>query len=338
MKSFPTMIAALLLVGLAACNKTNQNPEGAAAKAGEAAAAAGEAASAAGEAAAAKAGEAATKAGEAAGAAGEAAALAGSAAASKAAEVAAIAEAKAAEAGAVAADEVGAAAAAAGEAAGTAAGVAAEAAAGVANAAAGAATAAAAAVDSAALLAPSKATAGAPATFKVRFTTTKGAFDILVHRDWAPKGADRFFNLVKIGYFTDIAFFRAIEGFMVQFGVHGDPKVATAWRTSEFGDDPVKESNKRGRLTFATRGKDTRTTQMFINFKDNAMLDGMGFTPIGEVDETGMKVVDSLYTGYGEGAPRGQGPDQMLVQMQGNAYLKADFPKLDYLVKAEIVD
>lgn len=316
-----TLAAATLLYG---CGKSKENPEAAAKAAEPVVGGALEAA--------AKAGEVAAQAGEAAAKAGEAAANAGAAAAEKAGEAAAAAGEAAAVAGAAAAEKAGEAAALAGAAAG-AAGVAAGAAAG----AVGEAVAAAPADLKAALSDPTKATATAPNTFKVKFTTTKGAFVVTVQRDWAPRGADRFYNLVQSGFMTDIAFFRAVAGFMVQFGVHGDPKIAAAWRSSEFGDDPVKESNKRGRITFATRGPNTRTTQMFINFGDNTQLDGMGFAPFGEVDAEGMKIVDSLYTGYGEGAPRGGGPDQMRVQMQGNVYLKADFPQLDYLQKAELI-
>lgn len=187
-----------------------------------------------------------------------------------------------------------------------------------------------------ALTDPSKAAETAPNTYKVKFETTKGDFVVQVSREWAPNGADRLHNLVNVGYFEDIAFFRAIDGFMVQFGISGYPEVAAAWRTAQIQDDPVTQSNKRGRLTFATAGPNTRTTQLFINYKDNSMLDGQGFSPIGEVVE-GMDVVDSLYKGYGEGAPRGRGPNQGMVQMKGNAYLKADFPELDYINKASVV-
>jgi peptidyl-prolyl cis-trans isomerase A (cyclophilin A) len=177
-----------------------------------------------------------------------------------------------------------------------------------------------------------------PAVFKAKFATTKGDFVIEVHRDWAPNGADRFYELVKSGFFQDIAFFRAIEGFMVQFGIHGDPAVSAKWRNANIPDDrPSGRSNSRGALTFATAGPGTRTTQLFINFGDNgASLDGQGFTPIGQVVE-GMSVVDSVYKGYGEGAPSGMGPDQGRVQAQGNAYLKRDFPKLDYIKSAQLV-
>src|SRR5262249_55976969 len=150
--------------------------------------------------------------------------------------------------------------------------------------------------------------------YKVKMTTTKGAFTIEVHRDWAPNGADRFYNLVKLGYFNDVAFFRVIKGFMVQFGIHGDPAVAKQWRDARIDDDPSgKQSNKRGMVTFATAGPNTRTTQLFINYADNGNLDSMGFAPIGKVTD-GMKVVDDLEGMYGEGAPQGRGPAQGRVQ------------------------
>jgi peptidyl-prolyl cis-trans isomerase A (cyclophilin A) len=176
----------------------------------------------------------------------------------------------------------------------------------------------------------------APATYKVKFDTSKGVFVVEVHRDWAPNGADRFYNLVKNGFYNDTRFFRVISGFMVQFGINGDPKLSRVWRNANIKDDPVKASNKRGMITFATAGPDTRTTQAFINFGDNAGLDDQGFAPFGQVI-SGMEVVDSLFAGYGEGAPRGDGPDQGLIQSQGNAYLKKDFPKLDYIKTATIV-
>src|SRR5215467_4494490 len=149
----------------------------------------------------------------------------------------------------------------------------------------------------------------APATYKARFDTTKGVFVIEVTRAWAPKGADRFYNLVKNGFYDNVRFFRVISGFMVQFGINGDPGIMAKWRTAQIGDDPVTQSNKRGMITFATAGPNTRTSQVFINFGDNTNLDGMGFAPFGRV-VSGMNVVDSLYAEYGEGAPRGRGPDQ----------------------------
>lgn len=190
---------------------------------------------------------------------------------------------------------------------------------------------------SAALMDPSKATEEAPAKFKAKFATTAGDFTIEVTREWAPTGADRFYNLVKIGYFEDIAIFRAIDGFMGQFGIHGDPKVSAVWRRAKIKDDAQgKASNAPGTITFATAGPNTRTTQLFINFGDNKFLDNQGFTPFGKVVE-GMDSVNKIYKGYGEGAPRGKGPRQDLIQSQGNAYLKKDFPKLDYIKSVTLV-
>jgi peptidyl-prolyl cis-trans isomerase A (cyclophilin A) len=187
-----------------------------------------------------------------------------------------------------------------------------------------------------ALLDPSRAGEPAPDRFRVRFETTKGPFVVEVTRAWAPRGADRFHGLVKAGYYDDVAFFRVIPGFMVQFGIHGDPRVNEAWRAARIPDDPVAQSNKRGMVTYAMAGPDTRTTQLFVNFKDNAFLDPQGFPPFGRVVE-GMAVVDSLYSGYGEGAPQGMGPDQGRVQQEGNAYLRASFPRLDYVKTARLV-
>jgi len=183
---------------------------------------------------------------------------------------------------------------------------------------------------------PSKLTEKAPETFRAQFDTTKGKFTIEVTRSLAPNGADRFYNLVRSGYFKDIAFFRVIPGFMCQFGIHGDPAVSAKWREANIADDPVKGSNTRGAITFAKAGPNTRTTQLFINFGDNSRLDGMGFPPFGKVIE-GMEVVDKINGEYGEGAPGGMGPNQGRVQMEGNAYLKKDFPNLDYIKSATIV-
>jgi peptidyl-prolyl cis-trans isomerase A (cyclophilin A) len=184
---------------------------------------------------------------------------------------------------------------------------------------------------------PAALNAKAPAVYQAKFDTSKGPFVIEVHRDWAPQGADRFYNLVKNGFFDNARFFRVIEGFMVQFGINGDPKIAAVWRDADIKDDPVKQSNERGTITFATAGPNTRTTQVFINFADNAALDGQGFSPFGKV-VSGMEVVDSLYGGYGEGAPNGNGPDQGRIQSQGNAYLEQDFPKLDFIKTATIAE
>jgi peptidyl-prolyl cis-trans isomerase A (cyclophilin A) len=175
----------------------------------------------------------------------------------------------------------------------------------------------------------------APATYKAKFDTSKGVFVVDVRRDWAPNGADRFYNLVKNGFYDNVRFFRVISGFMVQFGINGDPKLSSVWREARIRDDAVKQSNKRGYITFATAGPNTRTTQVFINFGDNAGLDGQGFAPFGQVT-TGMDVVDKINPEYGEGAPRGRGPDQGRVQMEGNAYLSKDFPRMDFVKKATI--
>lgn len=182
---------------------------------------------------------------------------------------------------------------------------------------------------------PSSLNEKAPAVYKAKFDTSKGAFVIEVHRDWAPNGADRFYNLVKSGFYNDVRFFRVINGFMVQFGISGNPDLSTVWRAARIPDDTVNESNQRGYVSFATGGPNTRTTQVFINLGNNTGLDGQGFSPFGQI-VSGMKVVDALYNGYGEGAPSGRGPDQGRLQAQGNAYLNADFPKLDYIKKATI--
>jgi len=177
---------------------------------------------------------------------------------------------------------------------------------------------------------PTKLTEKAPDTFKARFDTSAGAFTVEITRSQAPNGADRFYNLVKSGYFTDVEFFRVVPGFMCQFGIHPDPKVAAAWRGANIPDDAVKASNTRGAITFATAGPNTRTTQIFINFGNNTFLDGQGFAPLGKVTQ-GMDVVDKIYSGYGET------PRQDRIQNEGNAYLKKDFPKLDYIKSATIV-
>lgn len=188
--------------------------------------------------------------------------------------------------------------------------------------------------------APANTPAAAPGTaqpFTVLLDTTKGPIHIEVHPDWAPLGAARFRELVESGYYTDVAFFRVVEGFMAQIGIHGDPAVNNRWRENSFPDDPVTQSNTRGMLSFATRGPNTRTTQFFINFVDNRNLDGMGFAPFARVREADMAVVDSLYNGYGEGAPRGAGPDQGQMHAVGNSYLRANFPNLDYVRSARVL-
>lgn len=185
---------------------------------------------------------------------------------------------------------------------------------------------------------PAKLTEKAPDSFKAKFETTKGSFTIQCARSLSPNGVDRFYNLVKSGYFTDVAFFRVIAGFMGQFGIHGDPKVSAKWREANIQDDPVKGSNIRTAICFAKSGApNSRSTQFFINLVDNANLDSMGFSPFGKVIE-GMDVVDKLNSEYGEGAPQGKGPEQGRVQSEGNTYLKKDFPNLDYIKSAKIVE
>jgi peptidyl-prolyl cis-trans isomerase A (cyclophilin A) len=188
-----------------------------------------------------------------------------------------------------------------------------------------------------ALMDPDKLNATAPDQYNVEFETSKGVFVVEVTRESAPIGADRFYNLVKNGFYDDVRFFRIVPNFVVQFGMSGDPKVSEVWQQARIKDDPVKGSNKTGTLTFAMAGPDSRTTQIFINLKDNTRLDGMGFSPFGVVAE-GMDVVKSLYGGYGDGPPRGRGPNQGQIAMQGNAYLDESFPELDKIIKATIVE
>jgi len=183
---------------------------------------------------------------------------------------------------------------------------------------------------------PAKVAAPGPDSFSVHVVTSRGPVDLIVHRDWSPNGADRLYYLVSNDYFDGIRFYRVIGGFMAQFGAAGDTAVAHAWDRLSFADDPVKHSNTRGTLTFASMMRPgTRTTQLFINYRDNTQLDGMGFSPIGQVTN-GIAAVDSLFSGYGEGAPGGHGPDQGQLGREGNAYLLREFPKLDYIVTARI--
>lgn len=175
----------------------------------------------------------------------------------------------------------------------------------------------------------------APPVFKVKVVTTKGEFMIQVTREWAPRGADRFYALVKNGYYDDTAFFRVVGGFMAQIGIHGAPEVNAVWHNQKIQDEPVTQSNTRGMISYAKGGPNSRTTQIFINYADrNSQLDGQGFSPFGKVIE-GMEVVDSLYSGYGGGPPTG--PNQARLQAEGNAYLKAEFKDLDYIKTARIV-
>src|SRR5262245_32986474 len=184
-------------------------------------------------------------------------------------------------------------------------------------------------VSKAKLRTPAQLTEQAPPAYKAKFDTSKGVFVIEVHRDWAPKGADRFYNLVKNGFYDDTRFFRVVPDFMVQFGLNGDPNIQKTWSNASITDDPKKQSNKKGYVTFATRGANTRTTQVFINFKDNSFLDAQGFTPFGEV-VTGMDVVEKITSQYGEK------PNQGSINAEGNAYLNKELPKLDYVKKATV--
>lgn len=174
-----------------------------------------------------------------------------------------------------------------------------------------------------------KVAAVGPDSFNVKFTTTKGEFVVRVRRSWSPKGADRLYYLFNARYYDGVVFYRVVPGFMAQFGFNSDPKISAAWFNRTIPDEPVKVSNSRGTMSFAARGPNTRTTQLFINFGNNAQLDGMRFAPVASV-VTGMAVVDSIYKGYGEG------PDQGMITKDGNAYLKKAFPKLDAIVTARV--
>ena len=165
--------------------------------------------------------------------------------------------------------------------------------------------------------------------------TTKGKVVIEMRPDLAPGHVARIKELVNEGFYDGVVFHRVIDGFMAQFGINGDPAISAQWREARIPDDPVRQSNKRGFITYAMAGPNTRTSQVFINFGDNASLDSQGFSPFGRV-VTGMEVVDKLNAEYGEGAPRGRGPDQSRMQMEGNAYLTKDFGRLDYVKKATI--
>lgn len=175
-----------------------------------------------------------------------------------------------------------------------------------------------------------------PDSFDVAWYTTKGPFTTRIRRSWAPKGADRAFNAVSARYYDGQKFFRTIPGFMAQWGFHGDPAVNEAWDTKPFADDPPQQSNVRGTITFATRGRNSRTVQLFVNRVDNKNLDALGFVPIGQVTDS-ILVIDALYSGYGEGPPMGPGPDQGTIATKGNAYLKKNFPELDGIDSARVI-
>lgn len=182
--------------------------------------------------------------------------------------------------------------------------------------------------------APAKA-APTPDVYRVNLDTSKGAVVLEIIRAWAPNGADHFYRLVGNGYYDGNRFYRVVPRFVVQFGIHGDPKISRLWSTLRIPDDPVKQKNRKGTVTFATSGPGARTTQIFVNMRDNLPLDRQGFAPIGRVAE-GMDVLERLYGGYGDMPPRGGGPDGAEIGRQGNVYLENRFPRLDYIKKATI--
>ena len=172
----------------------------------------------------------------------------------------------------------------------------------------------------------------APDLFQARFETSQGTFVIAVEREWAPLAADRFYNLVKNGFYNDARFFRVLDGVMAQFGLHADPTIQSAWRSANLKDEPVKKSNTRGFVSFTRESNpNSRYTMIFVNYKDNSYLDADGFAPFGQV-VSGMEVLDRLYSGYG----RQNIPDQRRILREGNAYLLAEYPKLDFVKTATI--
>ena len=185
-----------------------------------------------------------------------------------------------------------------------------------------------------ALLRPAMLKDQAPETYQVKFVTTRGDFTVTVTRAWAPIGADRFYNLVKHHFYDNASVFRVVPGFVAQFGLSAYPPVSAAWQKATVKDDPVTQTNRRGSLTFATAGPNTRTTQIFINLKDNGGLDGQGFAPFGTVDAEGMKAVDMFYDQYGDSTPQDY---QDLISKQGKAYLDKNWPKLDSIKSATLV-
>ena len=188
--------------------------------------------------------------------------------------------------------------------------------------------------------APERLARAAPDSFVVAFETTRGRFDVLVRRAWSPAGVDRVYYLVRSGFYDGARFFRVVPGFVAQFGIPADPAVSAAWRERRIPDDTVRATNRRGTVSFARGGPATRTAQLFVNLRDNPRLDTLnafGFPPVGEVIGGGMAVVDSLHGGYGEGPPRGRGPSQDSVRLQGEAYLARDFARLDAIRRARVV-
>ena len=177
----------------------------------------------------------------------------------------------------------------------------------------------------------------APTEFKVKLETSKGDLVVKVVREWAPKGADRFYSLVKNGYYDDCRFYRVLPKYVAQTGIHGDPKISMKWHEAPIDDDPVKQKNLRGRISFAKAGPNSRTTNLFINLRDSTSLDSQGFAPIGEIVE-GLDVADLLHSGYGDGAPKGRGPSQKKIYEEGNAWLQKEFKDLDFIKTAKVVE
>jgi peptidyl-prolyl cis-trans isomerase A (cyclophilin A) len=191
-------------------------------------------------------------------------------------------------------------------------------------------------VDRRALLDKTRSAEPAPETFRVRFETSRGPFVMEAHRAWSPWGVDRFYYLVRHGFYNGTRFFRVLPGYIAQFGINGDPTISAAWAERLMPDDTVKhQSNLRSRVSFASFGPHTRTTQLFINDRVNTNLD-RDYAPIGEV-VNGMNVVDSLWKGYGDAPPRGTGPEPRRIFAEGQAYLAKEFPKLDYVKSARVI-
>lgn len=175
-----------------------------------------------------------------------------------------------------------------------------------------------------------------PDVWQALFDTSKGSYVIEVHKDWAPKGAERFWKLVQMGFFNNTRFFRVRPGFIAQLGLSGDPQTNSLLNASVVDDDPVKQKNEKGTIAFAQSGPRSRRTQMFVNLKNNAVLDKEGFAPFGRVTQ-GMDVFDKLYSGYGEWEPPGRGPNATRILTQGNDYLDTHFPKLDKILRVKVV-
>jgi peptidyl-prolyl cis-trans isomerase A (cyclophilin A) len=183
--------------------------------------------------------------------------------------------------------------------------------------------------------APAKQPEHTPDVFRVNLDTSKGAVVLEITRAWAPSGADHFYQLVRNGYYDGDRFYRVVPRFVVQFGINGDAQVSQLWSSLRIPDDPVKQKNRKGTMTFASSGPGARTTQVFVNMRDNVSLDRQGFAPIGRVAE-GIEVLERLCGGYGDMPPRGSGPDGVEIERQGNTYLENHFPRLDYIKKATV--